>query len=106
MFNEALKVSNQATKNTTDDSSVKNSVRYTENNIPVAVIDKDILKGVPQNKWVKTVKDTIANNYKNGIPVSGRLIKVKNSTQDYMDFLLSTVDVRLDGMKIVLDIKE
>ncbi len=33
----------------------------------------------------------------------GRLVKVKNPAQDYIDFLLSTVDVRLDGMKIVLD---
>ena len=33
----------------------------------------------------------------------GRLIKVKNPTQDYIDFLLSTVDVRLDGMRIVVD---
>ena len=33
----------------------------------------------------------------------GKRIKVKNPAQDYMDFLLSTVDVRLDNMKIVLD---
>ena len=33
----------------------------------------------------------------------GRLIKLKNPKRDYMDFLLETIDVRLDGLKLVLD---
>lgn len=33
----------------------------------------------------------------------GRLVKVKNPAQDYIDFLLTTVDMRLDGKKVLLD---
>lgn len=33
----------------------------------------------------------------------GRRIPIKSAVRDYMDFLLSTIDVRLDGLKIVVD---
>ena len=33
----------------------------------------------------------------------GRRIPIKSAVRDYMDFLLSTIDVRLDGIKIVVD---
>lgn len=60
----------------TDD--VRYSIRYTTDNKPVAVIDKDVLDGVPKSKWVQTVKDTISNKFSEGIPISGRLIKVNS----------------------------
>jgi phosphoglucosamine mutase len=33
----------------------------------------------------------------------GRRIPIKSAVRDYMDFLLSTIDVRLEGIKIVID---
>lgn len=33
----------------------------------------------------------------------GRRISIKSAVRDYMDFLLSTTDVRLEGIKIVID---
>ncbi len=51
-------------------------VGYTTDNKPVAVINDDILAGVPKSQWVKTVKNTISNKFSDGIPIKGRLIKV------------------------------
>ncbi len=33
----------------------------------------------------------------------GRCVHLKKATQDYIDFVMETTDVRLDGMKVVLD---
>ncbi len=33
----------------------------------------------------------------------GRRVRLKKAAQDYMDFVVETTDVRLDGMKVVLD---
>lgn len=58
----------------------KFSVEYTDDNKPVVVITDNILKGVPKKDWVSTVKKTISNKFKNGIPIKGRLIKVNKDT--------------------------
>lgn len=65
-------------ENTTDDGGVKYSIGYTTDNKPVAIIDNDILDGVPKSRWIQTVKDTISEKFSNGIPISGRLIKVNS----------------------------
>jgi len=33
----------------------------------------------------------------------GRLVRIKNAVSDYIDFLKSTIDVKLDGLKIAVD---
>ena len=63
-----------------DDQSF--SIEYTTQNEPVAVIDEDILLGIPKAKWVETVKNTIHRKFSGGIPVSGRLIKVNKITRN------------------------
>lgn len=70
-------------KNNTHEG-VKFSVGYTEDNKPVAIIDDDILAGVPKNQWIKTVKDTLSNKFTGGIPIKGRFIKVNRiSKREY-----------------------
>lgn len=60
---------------------VRYSIKYTTDNKPVVVVTENILDGVPESEWVKTVKDTIRNKFPNGIPISGRLIKVNGITR-------------------------
>ena len=60
---------------------VRYSIKYTTDNKPVVVVSENILDGVPESEWVKTVKDTIRNKFPNGIPISGRLIKVNGVTR-------------------------
>lgn len=58
------------------------SIGYTLDNKAVAIIEDDILAGVPKSEWIKTVKDTISGKFSSGIPVSGRLIKVNRITKN------------------------
>lgn len=60
---------------------VSYSISYTTDNKPVAVIDEDILSGVPKSKWVQTVKNIISEKFTDGIPIGGRLIKVNSITR-------------------------
>ena len=62
--------------------STQYSLGYTTDNKPVVVVEDDILKGVPKNKWIETVKNTISEKFSDGIPVSGRLIKVNQKTRN------------------------
>lgn len=62
--------------------STQYSLGYTTDNKPVVVVEDDILKGVPKNKWIETVKNTISEKFADGIPVSGRLIKVNSVTRN------------------------
>ena len=85
-FSEAA---DTAKENITEQTEVQNgekidvekfSVEYTDDNKPVVVITDNILKGVPKKDWITTVKKTISNKFKNGIPIKGRLIKVNKDT--------------------------
>lgn len=85
-FSEAA---DTARENITEQAEVQNgerldvekfSVEYTDDNKPVVVITDNILKGVPKKDWITTVKKTISNKFKNGIPIKGRLIKVNKDT--------------------------
>ncbi len=60
---------------------VSYSISYTTNNKPVAVIDEDILSGVPKSKWVQEVKNIVSEKFTDGIPIGGRLIKVNSITR-------------------------
>lgn len=92
-FDKAYKQISKTTTQVTEDNSlteadsnstenVKLSVSYTKDNRAVAVIENDILKGVPEDKWIKTVKSEI-KKFRLGIPVSGRLIGVTRKTADH-----------------------
>ena len=61
---------------------VKYSIRYTTDNRPVAVIDENILEGVPRAEWINKVKQTISEKFSDGIPVGGRLVRVNLKTRN------------------------
>ena len=61
--------------------NISYSISYTTDNKPVAVIDEDILSGVPKSKWVQEVKNIVSEKFTDGIPIGGRLIKVNSITR-------------------------
>ncbi len=69
-------------KNTDSNTDgVKYDIRYTEENVPVVIVNENILNGVPKSNWVKVVKDAMSGKFSAGIPISGRLIKVNKITR-------------------------
>ncbi len=71
-----------AKENTAPKSGVKYDIGFTEENKPVAIITENILDNVPEDKWIDTVKNTMRNKFSNGIPISGRIIKVNKKSRD------------------------
>ncbi|MBQ8828317.1 MAG: hypothetical protein IJZ90_04185, partial [Clostridia bacterium] len=61
---------------------IKPSLKYTVDNKAVVVIEDDILANIPKSEWVSAVKGTIKNKFSEGIPVSGRLVKVNLKTRN------------------------
>lgn len=57
------------------------AVGYTTDNQPVAIIEEDILDGVPQDQWAKTTRNVMRDRFSEGIPIAGRLIKVNEITR-------------------------
>lgn len=77
----------------------KYSIEYTDKNKPVVVITDNILKGVPKKDWIPTVKKTISNKFKNGIPIKGRLIKVNRKTVNEYLYSEYTKNLRSNDKK-------
>ncbi|MBQ4055269.1 MAG: hypothetical protein IJD17_06100, partial [Clostridia bacterium] len=64
------------------EGTVKKMIGYTTENVPVAIIEEDILDGVPQAEWISVVKRTISAKFKKGIPLSGRFVKINAKTKN------------------------
>ena len=62
-------------------AGVRYSIGYTTDNNPIAIVEDDILDGVSEDKWIETVKDAISEKFSEGIPISGRLVKVNMTTR-------------------------
>ena len=67
---------------TNSGTRIQYSLGYTTDNKPVVVIQDNILDGVPSDQWIDKVKETISQNFSNGIPVDGRLVCVNKMTRD------------------------
>ena len=49
------------------DGGERFSIKYDQHNTPYVDVDTDILKGVPQSQWVKTVKDNLRRKFPSGV---------------------------------------
>ena len=106
------KAADTARENITEQTEVQNgerldvekySIEYTDKNKPVVVITDNILKGVPKKAWIPTVKKTISNKFKNGIPIKGRLIKVNRKTVNEYLYSEYTKNLRSNDKKTFKD---
>lgn len=105
------KAADTARENITEQTEVQNgerldvekySIEYTDKNKPVVITD-NILKGVPKKDWIPTVKKTISNKFKNGIPIKGRLIKVNRKTVNEYLYSEYTKNLRSNDKKTFKD---
>ncbi|MDR3207697.1 MAG: hypothetical protein LBT60_05140, partial [Oscillospiraceae bacterium] len=62
------------------------SIGYTEDNTPFVTVDRDILAGVPENKWAKTVKDNLKQKFPNGVTVGNNQIRIDRQTRKEMTY--------------------
>ena len=71
------------------------SLSGTTDGRPVAVIDKDILDGVPESEWKSVARKAISEGFPDGIAVQGKNIRVNQTTRreytksDYTQWLFN-----------------
>ena len=53
-------------------------IEYTKDNLPVVVIEEDILKGVSKSNWVKKTAEVLRERFSDGVPAGSNLIRVND----------------------------
>ena len=76
-----------------DKTQTKFSIADTDTGRKAIVIDDDILAGVPEDKFVKTVKNIMLNKFSNGIPLPNDIIYVNSSSR--REFVKSNYSKRI-----------
>lgn len=79
-FEKALRQFRQSQKG--GGEGVQHRIEYDQNNRPFVVVEEDILNGVPQEDWIKTVKENLKQKFPNGVEISGRQIKINAKSQN------------------------
>jgi hypothetical protein len=73
--------SRQAGDTTGQEGTERYSVGYTENNTPVAIIESDILEGVPENQWNKTVIENLRKKFPDGVIIGNNQIDIDSQSE-------------------------
>ncbi|MBR2848298.1 MAG: hypothetical protein IKB87_02460, partial [Clostridia bacterium] len=83
----------------------KQAIGKTTDNRPVVIVEEDILDGVPQEKWVSTVKENLKKKFPDGVSVGKNKIQIDGQSRkemtfsDYMQWLYNN-DRNLLGKKL------
>ena len=84
---EVQQHTNQAQENAAQEGGeARFSIQYDQDNTPYVVIEEDILAGVPRNRWIDAVKDTLKKKFPNGVHVGNNGIKINSQTRREMTF--------------------
>lgn len=62
------------------------SIGYDKDNRPFVTVEEDILDGVPEGRWVKTVKDNLRQKFPKGVTVGRNTIKINDQSRREMTF--------------------
>ena len=83
----AQELSGKAQKSTARaGGDVQFAIKYDKENNPYVVIENDILKGVPQGDWVKTVKENLRDKFPNGVTVGKNVVNINSQSRREMTF--------------------
>lgn len=62
------------------------SISYDKDNRPFVIVENDILDGVPESEWVRTVKNNLREKFPDGVRVGNNEIKINNQSRQEMTF--------------------
>lgn len=82
----AEKQAGKAQKNTAQEGGGKFSIEHDQNNAPYVVVENDILEGVPQSDWVKTVKNNLRDKFPDGVEVGNNVIHINQQSRKEMTY--------------------
>ena len=75
-----------AKKETSSEGEEVYSIQYTKDNVPFVVTERDILDGVPEKDWVKTVKENLRGKFPNGVQIGKNTIKINQNSRRELTF--------------------
>lgn len=78
-------------------NKLRYAIKYDADNRPYVVIEEDILKGVPKDEWLKTVRNAIRSRYSDGIVVGNRVVHVSRKTANEMTYSQYAKYLRLNN---------
>lgn len=64
------------------DGEARYSIAYDQDNRPFVSVEEDILEGVPQEDWVRTVKDNLRKKFPNGVTVGNSQIEISGKSRN------------------------
>lgn len=64
------------------DGEARYSIAYGRDNRPFVSVEEDILEGVPQEDWVRTVKDNLRKKFPNGVTVGNSQIEISGKSRN------------------------
>lgn len=64
--------------------NVRYSISYDRENTPFVVVESDILAGIPESDWVRTVKENLRKKFPDGVTVGSNKIKIDKTSQREM----------------------
>ena len=64
------------------DGEARYSIAYDRDNRPFVSVEEDILEGVPQEDWVRTVKDNLRKKFPNGVTVGNSQIEISGKSRN------------------------
>ena len=90
VFAEGAQLGNQAIGKTTD-------------NRPFVEIERDILAGVPEDQWRKTVKENLKRKFPDGVTVGNNQIKIDGNSRDEITSSNYTVWLKYNAPDVYAD---
>ena len=68
------------------DSGERDAVALNENNVPFVVVGDDILDGVSEKDWIKTIKDNLLQKYPDGITLKNNTVVIDRQSRKELTF--------------------
>lgn len=86
LWTEAYKAAGSSKKTAQTGGKAQFSIGKTTRNKPFVEVEQDILAGVPEAEWVKTVKENLKEKFPNGITVGNNEIRIDGKSRQEMTF--------------------
>jgi len=84
-------------------ADINYSVEKTGNNKPVAVSDRDILKGIPQDQWKQIVKLNLKEKFPKGVEINKNQININSDSRRELTYSEYTKGLAFKNSQIYSD---
>ena len=66
--------------------NARRAIEISENNTPFVVVEEDILDGVDEKDWIKTVKSNLSSKFPDGVTLGNNVVDIDRQSRKEMTF--------------------